>query len=472
MYDTNGQRVRKVWEKSPGLIEERIYLGGFEIFRQCNSAWAVTLERETLHILDDNQRIAMVETRTIDMQGDDPAPQQLIRYQFSNHLRSASLELDDQAQIISYEEYTPYGSTSYQGVRNSLETNPKRYRYTSKERDDESGLYYNGVRYYTSWLGMWVACDPGGMIDGTNLYRYIQNNPLIFIDATGKQTDQIFNPILQINFEGKVIPGQNVTSSETAHHFTKSTQENTNNFDFFEILPKIPIIGPIFKDTMPEEKFIKDFSIPDKSSGEATLGELIKAYKDCIKSGEIKENDPSFSEKQKIYGKLVEKYSLDRRIPAGLAILLNPSGGLTGPGGSLFTKFLTFISGSSEAITKHSYVHDALGWVLLHVPGAESYCPGYNYGIPLNEMTYEDRKEATKPGSGHGSGLELMKSGGQYPPEIPKNLETKIPSELIKKYLSPGELRLTVDFKLAHLINPSNRDLFVNPLINRLPYEK
>jgi hypothetical protein len=34
VYDASGQRVRKVWEKSPGLTEERIYLGGFEIFRK------------------------------------------------------------------------------------------------------------------------------------------------------------------------------------------------------------------------------------------------------------------------------------------------------------------------------------------------------------------------------------------------------------------------------------------------------
>ena len=34
IYDAAGQRVRKVWEKSPGLTEERIYLGGFEIFRR------------------------------------------------------------------------------------------------------------------------------------------------------------------------------------------------------------------------------------------------------------------------------------------------------------------------------------------------------------------------------------------------------------------------------------------------------
>ena len=119
------------------------------------------LERQTLHVMDDKQRIALVETRTLDA-GNDPAPLQLIRYQFGNHLGSASLELDDQAQIISYEEYTPYGSTSYQAVRSQTET-PKRYRYTGKERDEESGLYYHGARYYAPWLGRWTSCDPSGL---------------------------------------------------------------------------------------------------------------------------------------------------------------------------------------------------------------------------------------------------------------------------------------------------------------------
>ena len=90
--------------------------------------------------MDDKQRIALVETRTLDTAGNDPAPAQLIRYQFGNHLGSASLELDERAQIISYEEYTPYGSTTYQAVRSQTET-PKRYRYTGKERDEETGLY-------------------------------------------------------------------------------------------------------------------------------------------------------------------------------------------------------------------------------------------------------------------------------------------------------------------------------------------
>ena len=83
------------------------------------------------------QRIALVETRT---QGDDGSPEQLIRYQFGNHLGSASLELDEAGQIISYEEYYPYGSTSYQAGRSAAEVSLKRYRYTGKERDEETGF--------------------------------------------------------------------------------------------------------------------------------------------------------------------------------------------------------------------------------------------------------------------------------------------------------------------------------------------
>ena len=77
----------------------------------------MTLERETLHVMDDKARIALVETRT---QGDDGSPAQLIRYQFGNHLGSVCLELDSTGQVIAYEEYYPYGSTSYQAGRTRL----------------------------------------------------------------------------------------------------------------------------------------------------------------------------------------------------------------------------------------------------------------------------------------------------------------------------------------------------------------
>jgi hypothetical protein len=36
-----------------------------------------------------------------------------IHYQLGNHLGSVSLDIDDKEQIISYEEYYPYGGTSF-----------------------------------------------------------------------------------------------------------------------------------------------------------------------------------------------------------------------------------------------------------------------------------------------------------------------------------------------------------------------
>jgi RHS repeat-associated protein len=184
VYDAGGLRVRKVTERQNGTRKtERIYLGGFEVYRRFNGDGIdIAIERETLHIMDDKQRIALVETRT---QGSDGSPLQLIRYQFGNHLGSASLELNDEGRIISYEEYYPYGSTSYQAVDVNLKAAAKRYRYTGKERDKETGLYYHGARYYAPWLGSWVSCDPAGVVDGPNLYRHSKNAPINWTDPSG-----------------------------------------------------------------------------------------------------------------------------------------------------------------------------------------------------------------------------------------------------------------------------------------------
>jgi hypothetical protein len=55
VYDAGGQRVRKVTETQNGkLKDERIYLGGFEVYRKYNgNGQAIVLERETLHVMDD-----------------------------------------------------------------------------------------------------------------------------------------------------------------------------------------------------------------------------------------------------------------------------------------------------------------------------------------------------------------------------------------------------------------------------------
>ena len=192
VYDAGGQRIRKVIENG-GLVKERIYLSSHEVYRETNNG-TVQLERETLHIMDDKSRIAMVETVT---QGSDKGLPFLIRYHYGNHLGSSCIELAGTlnaadktfvAPVISYEEYYPYGSTAYQAMDNQMET-AKRYCYTGMERDAESGLEYHSARYYMPWLGRWLNCDPLGLKDGPNLYLYSLNNPVIQKDTTGLETE-------------------------------------------------------------------------------------------------------------------------------------------------------------------------------------------------------------------------------------------------------------------------------------------
>lgn len=184
-YDAAGDRVRKVIERQEGIIEERIYLGDWEVYKK-TTADGVTIdtERETLHISDDTGRIALVDTLT-----SETTPKVTIRYQLSNHLGSASLELDDTAAIISYEEYHPFGTTAYRSGRNAAEVSLKRYRYVGKERDEETGLYYYDARYYAPWIGRFTAVD--NLIDDyphITSYNYADNNPITDLDIDGQQT--------------------------------------------------------------------------------------------------------------------------------------------------------------------------------------------------------------------------------------------------------------------------------------------
>ena len=181
VYDAAGQRVRKVVEKG-NVIEERLYFGDIEIFRRRRNG-TLDLERETLHVTDDKRRVAMVDTPTVKPAGSGET--QLVRYQYSNHLETAALELDESAQIISYEEYYAFGSTSYQGTDQTREVPAKRYRYTGKERDEESGFYYHGQRYYAPWLARWLSVDPIGVKGGINLYAYAANSPVVLHDPNG-----------------------------------------------------------------------------------------------------------------------------------------------------------------------------------------------------------------------------------------------------------------------------------------------
>lgn len=188
VYDGNGMRVRKITERqaatgiTPGKKSEWLYLGNTDVYKAYDNTGNVMLKRYTCHVMDDKQRIALIETR---VEGMDDAPQKLVRYQFSNHLGSVGIETDSNGRVISYEEFHPFGTTAYQATDKDIKAAYKRYRYTGMERDEESGMQYHASRYYLPWLARWLSADPAGLKGGLNLYAYVNNNPVMLHDPSG-----------------------------------------------------------------------------------------------------------------------------------------------------------------------------------------------------------------------------------------------------------------------------------------------
>ncbi|MEI9806810.1 MAG: toxin TcdB middle/C-terminal domain-containing protein [Bacteroidota bacterium] len=196
VYDAGEQRTRKVCERwvqgeTVTLIEEKTYLGNFEIkkIRSINSTGTETtkLLRNTLRIMDDSSCVAIMHywiTDDTNREAEKEGKRQL-RYQMDNNLGSVSLEMDSEAKLISYEEYFPYGGTAIIAGDSEIEVKRKDYRYSGKECDDSTGLYYYGARYYCPWLGRWLNPDPAGTVDGLNLYAFVNGNPITYTDEDG-----------------------------------------------------------------------------------------------------------------------------------------------------------------------------------------------------------------------------------------------------------------------------------------------
>jgi RHS repeat-associated protein len=182
-YSAAGQRTRKVLQRQNGSRSaERLYLNGFELYREYDgSGQNVTLARTTLRI----DGLCLIETRTL---GTDDSPAQVMRYQVEEHLSAAAIELDATGQVLSYEEYYPFGAASFASHRGSTAGPAKRYRYAGRERDEETGLSYHGARYYAPWLARWISVDPLGARTGELTgYVYCANRPTTLIDPSGGQ---------------------------------------------------------------------------------------------------------------------------------------------------------------------------------------------------------------------------------------------------------------------------------------------
>jgi RHS repeat-associated protein len=128
-----------------------------------------------------------------------------IQWIVSDQLGTPRMVLDKTGSLagVTRHDYFPFGEEIGAGVggrttNQGYSVNDSvRQKFTSKERDDETGLDYFGARYYSSAQGRSTSVDPENCQarqdlsnpQSWNAYSYVNNNPLRYIDPDGNALD-------------------------------------------------------------------------------------------------------------------------------------------------------------------------------------------------------------------------------------------------------------------------------------------
>ena len=182
LYDAAGQRVKKLVRRQGGAVEVTHYIDGvFEHHRWSDAPDAGTNgQNNHVHVLDGRHRVALVRIGAA--RSDDRWP--AVTVPLGDHLDSSNVVVDGDGNLVNREEYSPYGETTFGSFAH------KRYRFTGKERDEESGLAYHQARYLAPYLCRWVSADPV-VAGGTTAYAYAAQNPVRWVDLDGEEPTKV-----------------------------------------------------------------------------------------------------------------------------------------------------------------------------------------------------------------------------------------------------------------------------------------
>ncbi|MCI5115755.1 MAG: RHS repeat-associated core domain-containing protein [Candidatus Electrothrix sp. AX1] len=93
--------------------------------------------------------------------------------------------IDDAEAMVAGYVYSPFGR-----LLTKTGTLDQPFRFSTKAFDEQTGLAYYGYRFYWPSVGRWINRDPIGEAGGINLYGFVGNDPVNWIDPNGE------NPLL------------------------------------------------------------------------------------------------------------------------------------------------------------------------------------------------------------------------------------------------------------------------------------
>ncbi len=124
--------------------------------------------------------------KSISVNEQNNGPEKEVYFYHGDHLGSANWITDYTGAPIQYIHYAPYGELIDNQVPYGYD---ERYKFTGKERDEETGYDYFGARFYWQ-AGTWLSVDPwADKYPQISPYAYCGWNPIKFVDPDGRYFD-------------------------------------------------------------------------------------------------------------------------------------------------------------------------------------------------------------------------------------------------------------------------------------------
>ena len=132
----------------------------------------------------------------------DHVPSRRIIYLETDHLNTPRVARDQARNVVWAWDSDAFGATPPNPNPSGAGVVTINLRFPGQYYDQETGLHYNGFRYYHPGMGQYIQPDPIGLRGGSfSTYAYVGGNPLRYVDPLGLEP---LSSIVKLGVKGEM----------------------------------------------------------------------------------------------------------------------------------------------------------------------------------------------------------------------------------------------------------------------------